>query len=279
MTHEKFMEIYTLYRQRFAAQGEYGLDVAAVQDFHGDNVSFRRGFTPKYSSSKDSAFVRRGEMNYLFKIVSDMYDYIQHGGLLTYEDDVARYIGGYPKGAILNYYKMSGSADDSAVFMRVMSLKDNNCDNFVKNPGFIDGKSWTGLSMKIFPYWEKMQSGVVGNDSSWTAPFDCWLFVNASAFQSVVMFLTHTEGVALPKKVKVAETTYLNVLRHGSTTWASQFLCNKGDVFQFEILPNANNPNSKDYHSWVVNYSQKASVKVSSATVPNLDLSYCPVRV
>ena len=273
------MEIYALYAQRFAANGEYGTDVVSVPDFHSEKVSIRRGFTPRYSASEDAAFVRRGEMNYLVKIVADMYDYIQHGGLLTFEEEVARYIGGYPKGAILNYYKLSGTADDSAEFIRVMSLKDNNTDNFVKNPGFIDGVSWTGITTKIFPYWEKMDSASLGDDAAWTAPFDCWLFINGTAFQSVVVFLTHAEGAELPKKVKIAETTYLNVLRHGTTTFASQFLCSKGDRFQFEILPNANKTGSKDYHSWIVNYSQKASVRESSATVPKLDLSYCPVRV
>ena len=288
MTHTEFMNLYTQYEMQFANSGEAGKDVVTVPAFHRENVSFRKGYTGIYSNGQNKKFPRRGESNYIFKVVADLYYYMQRGGIITFDEDVARNIGGYPKGAILAYYKDSnGQESDEGIgtFTRVMSLKDNNSDNFVKNPSFIDGVSWVGQESAIFPYYEKMQSGEWDDAASWTAPYNCWLYLIGSAFESAVIFITHHAGVQLTKRIKVAESTYLSTLRHGTTTFTNQFLCTKGDRFVCDLLPIVNKENvSVDKYNvsyrtgdlWMIGSIGTTAVKKDK---PSVVIRYCPVRL
>jgi len=276
MTHEEFMQYYTIYSARFANNAESGLDIIKVPDFHKDEVSFEQGFTGLYSNGQNKKFVRRGQMNDIIKVVSDLYYYIQHGGILTFEESVSRYIGGYPKGAILSYYKEGENEDDVGTFFRVMSLKENNTDNYIKNPAYIDGKSWTMMEQNIFPWYEKMETGTWSNDLEWTAPYDCWVYFRSTAFQSAVLFISKQGGVELPKWIKVAETTYLNTLKHGHTCWSNQFLCSKGDTFVCDLMPNDNTttPSKSIYQS----YNEGGGQGGTGSSSPTIAISYCPLR-
>ena len=280
MTHSEFMELYVQYKQRFANSAEAGIDLVKIPDYHREKVSIRRGYTGLYSNGQNKKFPRRGEINYLFKIVSDMYYYIQRGGIITYDEDVARYIGGYPKGAILSYYKDSTGSDGNALgtFQRVMSCKDNNSDNFVKNPNFIDGKSWVGAELAIFPYYEKMQEASWAEDGSWTAPYNCWAYMFGSAFESAIIFITHHAGIQLSKRIKVAESTYLNTLRHGTTTFTNQFLCSQGDRFVCDLLP-IKNQDGLDVSKYNVSHRAASGATKSVSNDPSVVIRYCPVRV
>lgn len=80
----------------------------------------------------------RKNFNGLFYLSTDQRVFLQNGGYITYDDNVATAIGGYPQGAILNYYS-------DGVFAQVRSLVDNNQYNFVSNPSYI-GTYWQYVS-------------------------------------------------------------------------------------------------------------------------------------
>lgn len=80
----------------------------------------------------------RKNFNGLFYLSTDQRVFLQNGGYITYDDNVATAIGGYPAGAILNYY-------NNGAFSQVRSLVDNNQYNFVSNPSYI-GTYWQYVS-------------------------------------------------------------------------------------------------------------------------------------
>lgn len=77
-------------------------------------------------------YVKRAEINGIFKLYSEHIEFINKGGSYTFNNDIAN-AGGYSQGATLwsDYYKRF-----------VTSLKDNNTDNFITNISKIDGVSW-----------------------------------------------------------------------------------------------------------------------------------------
>lgn len=67
---------------------------------------------------------------------------LQQGRFWTFDVEVANAIGGYPKGAIL----WATDSNGMPLYM-VQSLIANNTNNFVSNPGFIDGVNWQKISI------------------------------------------------------------------------------------------------------------------------------------
>jgi hypothetical protein len=92
------------------------------------------GFPP--SQEQDPAtggqYVKRAEMNGVFKLYSEHIEFLNKGGTYTFNTDIAN-AGGYSTGATLwsDYYSRF-----------VTSLKDNNTDNFITDVNKIDGVSW-----------------------------------------------------------------------------------------------------------------------------------------
>lgn len=78
----------------------------------------------------------RIDFNGMFYLSTDQRVYLQNGGFITYDADVATAIGGYPKGAILGYM----DAQDN--FYQVQSLVEDNQYNFVTTPSYINNTYW-----------------------------------------------------------------------------------------------------------------------------------------
>lgn len=100
------------------------------------DVTLQRGFTPPYSKLKKDGgkYVGRAEFNGVIKWLSRFVCYQNYGGLYSFEQKIAA-VGGYPKDAVLFY---------PAKQVMLISLKDNNTDDFTKDPSVI-GKSWNVL--------------------------------------------------------------------------------------------------------------------------------------
>lgn len=92
------------------------------------------GFPPSQEQDPTTGgqYVKRAEMNGVFKLYSEHIEFINKGGTYTFNTDIAN-AGGYSQGATLwsDYYKRF-----------VTSLKNNNTDNFITNISKIDGVSW-----------------------------------------------------------------------------------------------------------------------------------------
>lgn len=78
----------------------------------------------------------RKNFNGLFYLSTDQRVFLQNGGVITYDANVATSIGGYPQGAILSYIDTNGNLH------KVKSLIDDNQYNFVTTPSYIDGSKW-----------------------------------------------------------------------------------------------------------------------------------------
>lgn len=84
---------------------------------------------------------RGQDCNGMFYLSTDQRVYLQNGGIITFNQLVSNKINGYPKGAILDYINENG------VYGKVRSLIEDNTNNFVTNPSFIDGTNWELLSV------------------------------------------------------------------------------------------------------------------------------------
>lgn len=81
------------------------------------------------------------DFNGLFYNLSTQTAYLQNGGFLTFVQSVSDLIGGYPQGAILDYYDANSNS-----YTKVISLIEDNTNNFVQTPSLIDGVHWGALN-------------------------------------------------------------------------------------------------------------------------------------
>ena len=117
-------------------QNEYGAKLDRMGT-EASGITFTRGFSQIYSS-EDGRKVSIGDVNGMFNAVLGPSMFDQKGGWRTFSQDVSDAIGGYPEGAILYWYD-----EESGKLRTVRSMKPDNGDNFVSDPDFIDGASWS----------------------------------------------------------------------------------------------------------------------------------------
>ena len=103
------------------------------------SVNFPDGFPTAYSSphSGGGKYVTRKEMNGIGNLASRYEFFRRAGGIVTFDPAFAAAVGGYPKGAILDYV-------DVMNVHKVYSAIDNNMVNFVENG--IDGVNWVYMN-------------------------------------------------------------------------------------------------------------------------------------
>ena len=112
---------------------------ATIESVSGDNLNYVDGFPGKYSlpASDGGKYVSRGEMNAIGNMASNDLHYFKCGGLNTYDEAFCAAVGGYPKGAVLDYivgYKL----------YKVISLVDGNMIDFTASG--VDGVNWQYLN-------------------------------------------------------------------------------------------------------------------------------------
>lgn len=105
-------------------------------------ASLKDGFPEITQKSPDEGGLPpvRADFNGMFYLSTDQRIYLQNGGVITFSQAVSDEIGGYPKGAVLDFVD-----DKSHVYMKVRSLIDDNTYDFVKDISFIDGIHWEEL--------------------------------------------------------------------------------------------------------------------------------------
>ena len=106
--------------------GGFGSDnITPIKTVTGTDINFPDGFPSAYGAPTDTSgkFVTRKEMNAIGNLASNDLFYHKCGGLNTFDADFCASIGGYPKGAVLEY--LMGNQ-----LYYVMSLKDNNKIDF-----------------------------------------------------------------------------------------------------------------------------------------------------
>lgn len=103
------------------------------------DFNFETGFNTPYSAPKSGGgkFVTRKEMNAIGNLASRNNYYDICGGINTFDQSLCDLIGGYPKGAILEYLL-------GLKLYKVMSMVDNNTVNFITDG--IDTVNWQYLN-------------------------------------------------------------------------------------------------------------------------------------
>ena len=110
-------------------------NITPIKTVTGSDVNFPDGFPSAYGSPTDTRgkFVTRKEMNAIGNLASNDLFYHKCGGLNTFDAAFCAQIGGYPKGAVLDY--INGNQ-----ISQIISIIDNNTIN-VLNDG-VDGINW-----------------------------------------------------------------------------------------------------------------------------------------
>ena len=108
----------------------------AIPDSTGDFMNITQGFPSVYGIPKSSGgkYVSRSDMNSLGFLATNDIFYHKCGGLNTFDASFSDKIGGYPKGAVLQF--LNGN-----YLYNVISLHDNNTFNFVSENS-INGVDW-----------------------------------------------------------------------------------------------------------------------------------------
>ena len=114
---------------------ESGL-ITPIQDTSGDSVNYPQGFPSIYGvpASEGGKYVGRGEINAIGNVATNDLFYHKCGGINTFDAALAAKVGGYPKGAVLQYLNGNYIYD-------VISLIDNNMFDFASS-NTIDGANW-----------------------------------------------------------------------------------------------------------------------------------------
>lgn len=110
-------------------------NITPIKTVTGDDVNFPDGFPSAYGAPTDTdgKFVTRKEVNAIGNLASNDLFYHKCGGLNTFDAAFCAQIGGYPKGAVLDY--INGNQ-----ISQIISIIDNNTIN-VLNDG-VDGINW-----------------------------------------------------------------------------------------------------------------------------------------
>ena len=121
---------------------ESGL-ITPIADTSGDDVNYPQGFPSIYGvpASKGGKYVGRGDINALGNVATNDLFYHKCGGINTFDAAFSVKIGGYPKGAVLQYLNGNYIYD-------VISLVDNNTFDFVANNS-IDNVNWAYCNKEI----------------------------------------------------------------------------------------------------------------------------------
>lgn len=108
-----------------------------------DSCVMDNGFLPITSTALDDGgkAPERKNFNGMFYLSTDQRFFLQNGGFITYNPDVAAAIGGYPQDAILDFI------DSNGTYKKVRSLIDDNSNNFVADETLIDGTNWEEIQM------------------------------------------------------------------------------------------------------------------------------------
>ena len=122
--------------------GADGAALGTIGLTSGDSINFPQGFPSVYGSpaSEGGKYVKRAELNAVGNIATNDLFYHKCGGLNTFDKKFCDAIGGYPRGAVLDYI----DKDNYSLF-KIISLKDNN--KIIPNNGTINAIDWAYLNV------------------------------------------------------------------------------------------------------------------------------------
>ena len=132
MTQSDFNTKYGRIAMPMPFAGAPGAALASIAHTSGSVVNFPDGFPQNYSAphSKGGKYITRGEMNAIGHLATVEGFYRQCGGLNTFDPNICISIGGYHKGAILDYVEVTNY---KYIVSKVISLIDSNKVDFTSS--------------------------------------------------------------------------------------------------------------------------------------------------
>lgn len=126
-------------KRPFAESGE----VSTIADVAGNDINYLQGFPSVYSvpARNGGKYVKRGDINAIGKIATQDLFYHKCGGINTFDPEFAQKVGGYPKGAVLQFLNGTFLYD-------VISLHDNNMYDFTAT-STIDNANWAYCNKEV----------------------------------------------------------------------------------------------------------------------------------
>ena len=132
MTQSDFNTKYGRIAMPMPFAGATGAALASIAHTSGSVVNFPDGFPQNYSAphSKGGKYITRSEMNAIGNLASRNDFYRMCGGLNTFDPNICISIGGYHKGAILDYVEVTNY---KYIVSKVISLIDSNKVDFTSS--------------------------------------------------------------------------------------------------------------------------------------------------
>lgn len=132
MTQSEFNTKYGRIAMPMPFAGATGAALASIAHTSGSVVNFPDGFPQNYSAphSKGGKYITRSEMNAIGNLASRNDFYRMCGGLNTFDPNICISIGGYHKGAILDYVEVTNY---KYIVSKVISLIDSNKVDFTSS--------------------------------------------------------------------------------------------------------------------------------------------------
>lgn len=132
MTQSDFNTKYGRIAMPMPFAGATGAALASIAHTSGSVVNFPDGFPQNYSAphSKGGKYITREEMNAIGNLASRNDFYRMCGGLNTFDPNICIAIGGYHKGAILDYVEVTNY---KYIVSKVISLIDSNKVDFTSS--------------------------------------------------------------------------------------------------------------------------------------------------
>ena len=190
-----------------------------------ERASISTGFPDiTMKSLADGGKPPRGEdFNGLFYLSTDQRVYVQNGGVITFDQNVSDTIGGYPKGAILDYV-----VDNN--FYKVQSVIENNTYNFVTNPEYIDNQKWSYMTLSTSSALEtKVSNALLGatNGNITVTDYTNTSYINQGCSVSdsnVVSGFSESDYILLSKTMTDAVNFTLEIPFNLTSTAGTQYI-------------------------------------------------------
>lgn len=243
-------------------------NITPIKTVTGTDVNFPDGFPSAYGSPTNTSgkFVTRKEMNAIGNLASNDLFYHKCGGLNTFDAAFCAQIGGYPKGAVLDY--INGNQ-----ISQIISMIDNNTINVLNNG--VDGINW------IFANKDRAKLNLFEDKS----------ITSMSGFTTVGAFVAQSSGVVsvnFDYSFKITDI-HADVWRKGSTFsilgYPSSYPCVMlldATLYEQIIFPSVDLTTSGNFtwnvHNWnIVSGSLYAVgvIKSGASSLINYVTSYC----
>lgn len=210
----------------FCADGDKNTILTSPSTSNPQLANFSTGFPAITQTSIPNGGIppERADFNGMFNLLSSALVYIQNGGQWTFVPEVSNAIGGYPAGAILNYYDATHKVNK-----RVISNINNNVNNFLLDPSQIGDSSKPWSYTENTPIVQDLK-----NPSADTVPSTKAVADESSRIGAIVGTKVNKSGDTMTGNLAINNSVPFYILQNNTKDLSKTFTDNKNDSFILE---------------------------------------------